>query len=219
MSEIEPEHQGSDEQQGYAPSVHIVPDETASRLRTHVRRHLDVYSPTREHRESFAGRADAHLEQDVTAVRSAQAAVESADVVIACTNSTDPVFDGDWLSPGTTVASLVGMEKHVGHRDEHFTATEVDDTTLQRADIVACNSIEQAKQDEQGVLWERVQRGILEWDEVRELGEVVTGDPRSDPSEIAFFHNNGGQGIADLAVAIEHYEVAKSEDLGTTLTL
>jgi hypothetical protein len=42
MSEIEPEHQGSDEQQGYAPSVHIVPDETASRLRTHVRRHLDV---------------------------------------------------------------------------------------------------------------------------------------------------------------------------------
>jgi len=181
---------------------------------------IDIYSPTPEHRESFARRADANLAQDVTAVSSARAAVESADVVVACTNSTDPVLDGEWLSPGTTVASLVGMEKHVGHRDEHFTATEVDDTTIERADIVACNSIGQAKQDEQGVLWERVQRGVLAWNEVRELGEIVIDDdPRSDPSEIAYFHNNGGQGIADLAVAIEHYEVAQAEDIGTTLPL
>lgn len=181
---------------------------------------ISVYSPTREHRETFARRADDQLEQDVTAVASAQAAVEPVDIVVACTNSPDPVFDGDWLSPGTTVASLVGMEKHVGYRDEHFTATEVDDTTLKRADVVACNSIEQAIQDEQGVLWERVQRGILKWDEVRELGELVSDDePRSESSAITYFHNNGGQGIADLAVAIEHYEVAKAENLGTTIAL
>lgn len=75
----------------------------------------------------------------------------------------------------------------------------------------AVNSIEQAVQDEQGTLWERVQRGLISWEQVHELVALVAGKvpARTRDDQICFFHNNAGQGAADLAVAIEHYEVAK----------
>lgn len=205
---------------GFLGSGRFAPAHVAALSRALSLEAVDVYSPTREHREAFADRADEQLDPTVRAVDGPQAAVEPADVVVCCTNSTDPVFDGDWLAPGTTVACLVAMERHVGQQGERFTATEVDDTTVERADCIACNSIDQAKLDEQGVLWERERRGLVDWDEVIELGALVSGDAgREDPSDIALFHNNGGQGIADLAVAIEHHELAKARGLGTELPL
>lgn len=181
---------------------------------------ISVHSPTRENRETFAEQANETLEPRIEAEESSRASVEDADIIVCCTNSVEPVFDGNWLKPGATVASVVAMEKYFGTKDDHFWATEVDDETIERSDIIGCNTIEQAIRDEQGVLWDRVQRGLIEWDDVAELGDLLTQQSvRENDEQIAFFHNNGGQGIADLAIAIEHHEKALEDDLGSQIEL
>lgn len=180
---------------------------------------IKVFSPTKPHRESFCREMAEILGREVTPVDDARSAVAESEIVMCCTNSIVPVFDGNWLSPGATVACIVGMNKEYGRKDEHFLATEVDDTTVKRSEVIAVNSIEQCIQDEQGTLWERVQRGLINWSQVHELGELVAGKyaGRTHDDQIAFFHNNAGQGVADLAIAIEHYEAAKRLGLGRDL--
>ena len=45
---------------------------------------------------------------EVRPVATAREAVDGMDIVLACTNSSVPVFDGDWLVPGQHVTSIVG---------------------------------------------------------------------------------------------------------------
>ncbi|MBI4523568.1 MAG: ornithine cyclodeaminase family protein [Deltaproteobacteria bacterium] len=196
---------------GFAPS-HLVGICAVRNIKT-----IKVFSPTREHRERFSQQMAEIMGREITPVEDARSAVEDSDIVMCCTNSIIPVFEGDWLKPGATVACIVGMNKEYGKRDEHFSATEVDDTTIKRSQVIVVNSIEQAIQDEQGTLWERVQRGLIDWSQVLELGELVAGKTpgRTSREQICFFHNNAGQGVADLAIAIEHYETARRFGLGT----
>ncbi|MBI4489307.1 MAG: hypothetical protein HY694_09505, partial [Deltaproteobacteria bacterium] len=42
---------------------------------------------------------------------------------------------------------------------------------------------------------------------------------RTRDDQVCFFHNNAGQGVADLAIAIQHYEVAKKFGLARELEL
>jgi ornithine cyclodeaminase/alanine dehydrogenase-like protein (mu-crystallin family) len=195
---------------GFAPS-HLIGICAVRNIET-----IKVFSPTRKHRERFCLEMSEIMRRPITPVEDACSAVADADIVMCCTNSIVPVFDGNWLKPGATVACIVGMNKEYGRRDEHFSASEVDDVTITRSGAIIVNSIEQAVQDEQGTLWERVQRGLINWSQVHGLGELVAGKcpGRARDDEICFFHNNAGQGVADLAIAIEHYEVAKRLGLG-----
>lgn len=58
-----------------------------------------IWSRAPEHAESLAARIGA----TATSVR---AAVEGADVVVAATSATEPIFDGSWLRSGTHVCSV-----------------------------------------------------------------------------------------------------------------
>ena len=180
-------------------------------------KNIRVFSRSRENRERFKTEMEALLGRQVTPVESARLAVEQADVVMCCTSSGTPVFDGDWLKPGATVACIVARASTAGERGERYYATEVDDTTVSRAGVLVTNSIEQALQDQQGTFWERSQRELISWDQVHELGELVAGKVpgRTSGEQICIFHNNGGQGVADLAIAIEIYEAAKRLSIGT----
>ncbi len=200
---------------GFAPS-HMVGICAVRNIKT-----IKVFSPTREHRERFCREMAEIMGREIVPVDNARSAVEDSDIVMCCTNSIVPVFDGNWLKPGATVACIVGMNKEYGKRDERFSATEVDDSTIRRSDVIIVNSIEQAVQDEQGTLWERVQRGLISWEQVHELGALVAGKVpgRTRDDQICFFHNNAGQGVADLAVAIEHFEVAQRLDLAQDLQI
>lgn len=57
-------------------------------------------------------------------VCSAEEAVADADIVVTATRSSTPVFDGEWLRPGTLVAAI-GTSAPKGR--------ELDDTTMNRA--------------------------------------------------------------------------------------
>jgi alanine dehydrogenase len=90
------------------------------------------------------------------------------DVVVTATTSRDPVVRGEWLRAGALVIALGANEPD---------ARELDNVVLRRASFVCTDSLEQARL-EAGDLVEPVQRGVLDWLEVHELQEVVTGELR-----------------------------------------
>jgi alanine dehydrogenase len=167
-----------------------------------------VYSPTKEHREEFAGEMDRRLDASVAAVASAAAAVEGADVVVTATNASAPVFDGERLEPGTHVTAM--GQYTPGKR-------ELDTTTIERAKYVP--DLRARAMQDAGSFLHAVEEGVVDEDHVyAELGEIVAGEVpgREDDEEITVF-DSGGTGIETVAGAYLLYEKATAEGLGTTL--
>lgn len=94
---------------------------------------------------------------------------------------------------------------------------ELDDLTIQRSDVIVVNSLQQAIQDEQGDLFDPVQAGLLTWDRVGELGDLLNEKflGRSGDAQITLFKNNAGQGVADVAIASKIYSLARANGIGT----
>ena len=162
-----------------------------------------VYSRTGANREKFAAEMSAALKRNVKAVASARAAVQGVDIILTATNSSVPVFDGEWLEPGVHITSIVGS--NVGLVKGGFTGAkrrELDDTTLRRTDVLGIASVEQAIQDEQGDIFDPVQKGILRWEQLIEISAILAGSKqgRTRPEQITMFKNNAGQGVADVAL-------------------
>jgi ornithine cyclodeaminase/alanine dehydrogenase-like protein (mu-crystallin family) len=180
-----------------------------------------VYSPTREHRKQFASEMSALLKIEIEPISSAQDAVGQADVIVAATNTNNPVFNGGWLREGTHVTSIVGS--NVGMVQAGVIARkrrELDDETLKRAAVIGIASRELAIQDQQGDIYDQVESGQLRWDEVIELKEIVSGEKlgRQSAADITVFKNNGGQGIAELAIANLILSRARERKLGVEIS-
>ena len=156
-----------------------------------------VYSRSPENRSSFARRMSDTLGINVQAVDEPREAVESADILVTITNSPTPVFNGDWLRPGTHICAVGGANEYV---------TELDDTTIQRADIIAVDSIAQAK-IECGELLMPTSRGLLLWEQVSEFWQVVGGmkEGRRASDDITLFKSLG-MAMWDLAAAKVVYD-------------
>jgi alanine dehydrogenase len=130
------------------------------------------------------------------------------DIVVTITTSRDPVLRGEWLRPGSLVCA-VGANNRVSR--------ELDNVVLERATFVCCDWKEQARLESADLI-EPIQQGVLDWLEVHELHEVVSGElpGRQSPDDIAVFKSNG---IAswDLAVAAAVVEHARERKVGTEL--
>jgi len=171
---------------------------------------VNVFSPTKDHREEFAAEMNEEVDATVAAVASSDAAIEGADVVVTATNATEPVFDGELLEPGTHVTAM-------GQYDPG--ARELDTTTIERATYVP-DLRERAFSDAGSFLQAR-EAGVVDDDHVHaELGEVVAGvEPgREDREEITVF-DSGGTGIETVAAAHMLYETAREAGLGETIEL
>ncbi len=155
-----------------------------------------VYSRTPERREEFAQRLG------VEAIESSQEAAEK-DVVVTITTSRDPVLRGDWLRAGALVCAAGANRPQ---------ARELDNAVLQRAAFVCCDSVEDAR-IESGDLIEPVAQGVLDWLEVHELAEVVSGQVqgRQSADDIVVFKSNG---IAAWDLAIGALAVERARELG-----
>src|SRR5919109_964300 len=181
-----------------------------------------VYSPTAENRIRFAGEMTQLLDMEVRAVASAREAVEGADVLLSVTNSNVPTFDGHWLRPGVHLCSIVSS--NIGLLRGGFVnrmRREVDDTTLQMADIIVCNSKEQERLDHPAVLWEPIQQGVISWDKVWDFQELLSGrvSGRTSRSEISFFKNNAFWGVGDQVIGALLYRRALEQGIGTKLPI
>lgn len=173
---------------------------------------VKVYSSTKEHRDRFAEEMTELLNIEIQPVTSPEAVVKGSDIVMCATNSSQPVFDGNWLEPGqlvTTIANTDGVHRR----------TEADATTMTRSDFIVLNHKETAITNQQRELLDLIDQGKFGWEKVCELGEVLIGKHpgRTDDRQIIYYKSNTGVGIQFAAAGALIYEACKNKRLGREL--
>ena len=144
------------------------------------------------------------------ATSSAEEAVDQSDVLITITNSPNPLFDGQRIRPGTHINAAGGNS---------LARRELDEFCVRRCSSIVVDSKDQAKL-ECGEFLRPIEKGSLHWEQVHELGEVVTGrwQPRSSPDDITLFKSLG-LAVQDVAVARTVYQLALEQQKGHPLSL
>ena len=167
-----------------------------------------VFSPNAEHRNTYARDMSQRLGIEVTPVESARLAVEGVDILVTITASPTPVFDGDWLQPGTHVTAVGGANAYV---------TELDDAAIQRSDVLVVDDVAQAR-IECGEFMMPASRGVILWEQLRELWQVVGGvtPGRNSREDITLFKSLG-MALWDIAAAKAIYDKAVAQGVGTTI--
>ena len=173
-------------------------------------RRIRCYGRDKARREGFAKKIASLLGVTVDAARSPEAAIREADIVIAATNAPRPVVQGEWLRSGCHI-NAIGANR--------LETRELDDAAVRRCAFVATDSIEQAR-EESGDLAEPMKRGLITWDRVHEISEVVAGKVRGRTSadDITLFKSHG-IAIEDVAVAALVYERARDGGIGKSISL
>ena len=169
---------------------------------------VSVYSPTADHRESFAAEFDDRLDADVRAVASAARALDGADVVVTATRAEAPVFDDADLPAGAHVTAMGQYD--AGKR-------EIPPATVARSTYVP-DLRARAFQDAGAFLAAR-EAGLVDDDHVHaELGEVVAGHRpgRPDADAVTVF-DSGGTGVETVAAAAMLEARARDRGLGRTV--
>lgn len=138
-----------------------------------------------------------------------RAALDGADVVVAATTSTSPVFDGGDVSPGAHVNGVGSYTPSM---------QEVDAKLVARARVVVDSRV--GALAEAGDLRIPLERGTLREADIAELGEVVSGTRpgRRSPEEITFF-KSVGNAVQDAAVAAMVLDAAERRGLGRVIEL
>ncbi len=173
---------------------------------------VQVFSPNADHRRAFAEEMGERLNIEILAVPTARQAVEGADIVCCTTNSATPVFDGSWLRPGQLVTSIANTDVTV----QRF---EVDRATFLRSDRIVVNDIESLHSNRQVELLDLVAAGDLVWDQVVELGQILTGRApgRRSPEELIYYKSNTGMAVQFAAAGAVAYRKALAAGLGRQL--
>ena len=159
---------------------------------------LFVFARTRDKLDVFCAQLGSELGVPVHATSSGEAAVASADIVVAATNSATPVVMNSWVQPGTLV---VGMGANAANR------REIEAEIVLRAALVVTDDIPQAKL-EAGEFIDLAKAGRLDWSTVKPLHEIIAGPHLArDPAAITVFKSLG-VGLEDVAVASVIYDRA-----------
>lgn len=183
---------------------------------------VKVYTRTPETRRQFADTFSRKFELDITPVENPRDVVTNSDVVLCATNTNVPLFDGKWVEPGQHVTSIVGSNAALlkgGWLKKR--RREIDDATVQRANIIVANSREAVIQDEQGDLFEPLQAGLIRLEDIQDLGDIAAGKElgRTAADQITLHKNNMGVGVADVAIAKLAYDRARAEGRGREMRL
>ncbi|MGB7035067.1 MAG: hypothetical protein WBD71_06040, partial [Xanthobacteraceae bacterium] len=150
------------------------------------------FSPTVAHREDFSRRIERQLSVPASPAASAEAAVIDADVVVIITKSAEPVMRANWLKSGVHI-NAAGANA--------ASRREIDSETVLRATVRATDHVAQAH-DEAGEYRELIAAGRLKWQNIVELGDILTGKApgRRGPADITLFKSLG-IALEDIAFA------------------
>jgi ornithine cyclodeaminase/alanine dehydrogenase-like protein (mu-crystallin family) len=160
--------------------------------------------------EAFAREVHVDLKIPAHAVSSPRDAVAGCDLVVSVTASKEPVFDGNWLEPGTHVSG-------VGSNSPG--KCELDLATFQRSRIVV--DFKDQVLQEAGDYKAALKTGALDEPPIyAELGDIVSGKKpgRLNDGEITLF-KSVGMAIEDIATASFAYQRALEAGVGMRLDL
>lgn len=171
-------------------------------------REAKVFSPTPEHRERFCRDIEENLQIKARAVASPEQAVRESDVIVTATTAATPVVHGAWLAPGVHI-NAIGANYEFRR--------ELDQDAVLAASFIATDDREQVRY-ESADLAEPVRAGLLKWEHVYNLADVVSGRRRgrSSPDDITLFKSLG-VAIEDVALAVRAYERAVERKAGQAL--
>jgi ornithine cyclodeaminase len=163
-----------------------------------------VFSRNPDHRALFCARMAKLVDAEFVPVDMPREVMRGADAVICATNSNVPVFEGSWIEPGQHIVTVVGSNSALvqgGWLKEG--RRESDDETARRADFIVTNWRESVEQERQAGLFGPIERGVITWGKIHELGEILNGTfaGRTNDEQITFHANNNGTAAADLAIA------------------
>ncbi len=170
---------------------------------------LLVYSPTKEHRESFASEMNDLLPLEARAVDTSSDAVRAADVIVTATTASEPVFAAEELQPGTHI-NAIGQY--------HPEKRELSSDVVRRSTYVI-DLQERAFQDAGSFLL-AVEEGAIDEDHIHcEVGDILAGtaEGRTNSEEITVF-DSGGTAIETVASAGLVYQKARERELGKELS-
>ena len=126
------------------------------------------------------------------------------------TTATQPLFDAEWLAPGTHI-NAAGSNALIRQ--------ELSEATLRRCALIAVDAVPTALA-EAGDLLPLLEKGRLHARQLVELGDILTGRHagRTSAEQITVFESQG-LAIQDLAVALRVVAAARACGLGVELPL
>jgi len=162
-----------------------------------------VFSPTPATREAFAREMSKVMGIEVKDVDHPKEVVEGADVIICATNSNVPVFDGEWLRPGQHVTSIVSS--NIGLLKRGYVQQmrrEIDNTTLERADVLMTNAWGQEELDQTAVFWQMSLDRPVFTNKIVDAGQVIRREKqgRTRDIQITYFKNCATWGVGAAAI-------------------
>jgi alanine dehydrogenase len=169
-----------------------------------------VYSRDAERREAFARRMSTLLRCEVVPVDSPEKAARGCSIIATATSAREPVLKGEWIEPGT----------HINAAGSNFLSkAEIDVDTIRRAKVIAVDSIEQSR-IEAGDLMPAIERGVISWESVTELGRIIAGreSGRTSDDDITIFKSNG-IALEDISTALRLYNLARERGIGQKIEL
>ena len=173
-------------------------------------REARVYARTRDKLEAWCKKMSDKLGIPVIPAASGPEAINGAHIVNVMTKSSTPVIDGDWLQPG----------QHVNAAGSNaLSRREIDSKTVARSKLITVDSRGTAR-NECGDLLPAVENGLLSWDVLTEIGDVLTGKAagRAAKDDITLYESHG-MGIQDIYTAVKLVELARARKVGVELPM
>ena len=141
---------------------------------------------------------------------SAEEAVRDSDLIGTVTTAAQPLFEAEWLAPGTHI-NAAGSNALIRQ--------ELSEATLKQAALIAVDAVPTALA-EAGDLLPLLEKGRLHARQLVELGDIIVGKHKGRVSadQITIFESQG-MAIQDLAVALRVLKAAREAGLGIELPL
>nr|WP_274636191.1 hypothetical protein [Microbacterium bovistercoris] len=167
-----------------------------------------VSSPTAVNRERFAGELSDELGLPVTAVATARAAVDGADLVLAAARSRDetPTVRDEWVADDATVVSIGSTTP---------SQRELDPALIGRAGFVVADALAEVLHDSGDMIAAR--EAGFDPDAVTVSLHDLLGGRAVRPERGIAIYKSTGSGFQDIVLAELLYDRAVEQGLGTPL--
>lgn len=169
-----------------------------------------VWSRNPERAKKFCAALEKKLGFTMKVIESAEEAVRGADIINVITKASTPVLLGAWLSPG----------QHINAAGSNSLARrELDEAAVRRSTRIAVDSRNTAR-NECGDLLPLAETGMIEWDSIPELGEIITGrvPGRRSKDDITLYESHG-MAVQDLYTGKFVLDAALKQNVGIDLPI
>ncbi len=184
---------------------------------------IQVYSPTKAHREEYAKEIKERLGIEVVPLDNPQDVYKGADIIAGCTDSAIPIVIGKWLEEGTHITCVGGKP---------------DEETLKRIEVslrlgnapapwglpefsLPDEYITYAAMPDENAAFKMKRKGKRAHGVIAEDRAVFLADllsrrkkGRTSPKQITYSERGNVQGAQFFAVAGKVYELAREKRLG-----